>query len=113
MQSPLLLASSLALAAGLLAASPAARAMNPPGRVGPQRDALVVDVANVRNPYGNVDRRNDAGNDTGDSEVERLNSQQLGQNYRGPYYTPGAPVPPPVPTGQPMYPSVQRGYYGR
>ncbi len=42
-------------------------------------------AADAGNPYGNVDRRNDAGNDTGDSEVERLNEGQLDQNYRGPY----------------------------
>ncbi len=35
-------------------------------------------AANATNPYGNVNHRNDAGNDTGDSEVERLNENQLG-----------------------------------
>lgn len=34
-------------------------------------------AANVNNPYGNVDHRNDAGNDTGDSQVDRLNEAQL------------------------------------
>ena len=41
-------------------------------------------AANADNPYGNVDRRNDIGNDTGDSRVEGLNSSQLNENYRGP-----------------------------
>ncbi len=52
--------------------------------------------ANSRHPYRNVDRRNDAGNDTGDSQIERLNEGQLDQNYRGPwYYLNGQPAPPP------------------
>ena len=40
-------------------------------------------AANWRNPYGNVNHANDAGNDTGDSQVDRLNSAQLDQNYYG------------------------------
>lgn len=31
---------------------------------------------------------------TGDELVDRLNNAQLNQNYRGPYYYPGQPVPP-------------------
>ncbi len=55
-------------------------------------------AANARNPYGNVDPRVDAGNDTGDSQVDRLNQQQLN---RGPYVRPAYPplryyAPPPV-----------------
>lgn len=34
-------------------------------------------AANARNPYGNVDKRNDKGNNTGDAQVERLNAMQL------------------------------------
>ena len=34
-------------------------------------------AANAHNPYGNVDHRNDAGNDTGDSQVDALNAAQL------------------------------------
>ena len=34
-------------------------------------------AANARRPYANVDRRNDRGNDTGDSRVEQLNQTQL------------------------------------
>ena len=74
-------------------------------------------AANARNPYGNVDRRNDAGNDTGNSETDRLNSMQLDQNYRGPTYAPGQPPPPamaaPAPVPPPAYPGGRRGYYGR
>lgn len=88
-------------------------------------------AANARNPYGNVDRRDDAGNDTGDDQVERLNEGQLDRNYRGPYvpmpprYTgpppqayQGAPpqiygAPPPGAGGPPMIyaPPPPAGYY--
>ncbi len=37
-------------------------------------------AANVNNPYGNINPANDAGNDTGDSEVEALNQSQLDSN---------------------------------
>ncbi len=67
-------------ASALLAAAPAAHA------------------ANVRKPYANVDRRNDAGNDTGDSQVDRLNEMQLDRNYTGPRY----PVGPGAPPGNPL-----------
>ena len=59
-------------------------------------------AANARNPYGNVDRRDDRGNDTGDSQVERLNNMQLNQNYQGPYYPVGSA--PPSPVAAPMAP---------
>ena len=36
-------------------------------------------AANATHPYANIDPRVDAGNDTGDSQVERLNQAQLGQ----------------------------------
>jgi hypothetical protein len=79
---PLLPALALAVATGL-ALAPA------PGH-----------AANADNPYGNVDRRNDAGNDTGDSKVDQLNAGQLNQNYRGPLtYPNGVTV---VPPGQPV-----------
>jgi len=49
-------------------------------------------AANARNPYRNVNPRVDAGNDTGDAQVEELNRQQLDQSYYGrapgPYYAP-------------------------
>jgi hypothetical protein len=38
-------------------------------------------AANARHPYSNVNHANDAGNDTGDSRVDQLNSAQLNQNY--------------------------------
>ena len=34
-------------------------------------------AANANNPYANVDHRNDAGNNTGDAQVEPLNQAQL------------------------------------
>ena len=34
-------------------------------------------AANANNPYSNVDHRNDAGNNTGDAQVEPLNQAQL------------------------------------
>jgi hypothetical protein len=40
-------------------------------------------AANADNPYGNVDHRNDAGNDTGDKRVDGLNANQLNENYKG------------------------------
>ena len=74
-------------------------------------------AANARHPYSNVDRSNDNGGDTGDSQVERLNQQQLdsvrsqsgtvyaappygAQPYPGPGY---APPPPPPMMGAPLY----------
>lgn len=36
-------------------------------------------AAHAGAPYANVDKRNDAGNDTGDSEVDKLNAAQLNQ----------------------------------
>jgi hypothetical protein len=41
-------------------------------------------AANADDPYGNVDRRNDLGNNTGDTRVDGLNEGQLNRNYRGP-----------------------------
>ena len=60
-------------------------------------------AANARNPYGNVDRRVDAGNDTGNSEVDRLNEMQLDRNYRGPRYPVGPGGPPPGYAAPPGY----------
>ncbi len=37
-------------------------------------------AADAANPYGNVNHANDAGNDTGDSQVDQLNQQQLSGN---------------------------------
>lgn len=41
-------------------------------------------AAHAGDPYRNVDRSNDVGNDTGDSRVEGLNAGQLNENYHGP-----------------------------
>ena len=45
--------------------------------------ALPARAANADHPYQNVDKRNDSGNDTGDSRVEGLNRGQLDQNQQG------------------------------
>jgi hypothetical protein len=51
-------------------------------------------AANAKTPYANVNHKNDAGNDTGDAQVDKLNEMQLNQNYRGPTYPQGqTPVP--------------------
>jgi hypothetical protein len=41
-------------------------------------------AANADAPYSNVDKRNDAGNDTGNSKVEGLNKGQLDENQKPP-----------------------------
>ena len=114
---PLLLPSALALAvaAGLVLAPTRGQAMprQPAGLR--QVPSAVLDVANARNPYGNIDRRVDAGNNTGDSEVERLNDAQLNRNYPGPQYGSGAApsgYPPPSPgyAAAPGYPQPAPGY---
>ncbi len=69
-----------------------------PGHGAP--DAIVL-AANADNPYGNVDKRNDKGNDTGDGKVDTLNSGQLNRNYTGPYTdrnVTSTPVPPAAPS---------------
>ena len=61
-------------------------------------------AANARTPYRNVDRSNDAGNDTGDARVDQLNNAQLDQNYTGPRYTlppPGSAAAAPPPGSMP------------
>ena len=40
-------------------------------------------AAHAGAPYKNVNKKNDAGNDTGDAKVDELNAQQLNQNYHG------------------------------
>jgi hypothetical protein len=58
-------------------------------------------AADARHPYTNVNPRNDAGNDTGDSQVDRLNEAQLQRPgavavpaYPAPVYAPPAYAPP-------------------
>ena len=54
-------------------------------------------AANARHPYENIDHRVDRGNDTGDSQVERLNQAQLNQTG-----TVGTAMPSPrMPSGAP------------
>jgi hypothetical protein len=53
-------------------------------------------AANARNPYGNVNHANDAGNDTGDSQVDALNRAQLnGGGAPAPGVAPGSVYAPP------------------
>ena len=42
-----------------------------------------AEAANANQPYQNVDKSNDKGNDTGDSKVETLNNAQSDRNYVG------------------------------
>jgi hypothetical protein len=50
---------------------------------------IAAHAANADHPYSNVDHRNDAGNNTGDSQVDRLNQAQLETNG-----SPGRILPP-------------------
>jgi hypothetical protein len=59
----------------------------------------VSHAADAASPYKNVDHRTDAGNDTGDSQVDKLNETQLDKNYKGPTYFQGQP---PVPQTAPI-----------
>jgi hypothetical protein len=62
------------VAAGLVLAAPAA--------------AL---AANANHPYSNIDHRVDAGNNTGDAQVDQLNQAQLSQPGQPPSYASGVP----------------------
>ncbi len=53
-------------------------------------------AAHAGAPYTNVDKKNDAGNDTGDSMVDQLNAAQLNQGAAP------APAQPISPKGAPM-----------
>jgi hypothetical protein len=53
-------------------------------------------AAHAGAPYANVDHSNDMGNDTGDAQVDSLNSAQLNQNYRGPVELHPVPANPSV-----------------
>ncbi len=78
-------------------------------------------AANARQPYANVDRRIDRGNDTGDSRVPDLNQQSLdrarsensGVVYGAPVlgapvYAPPGPTPPGYVPVAPVYPGAPR-----
>ena len=54
-------------------------------------------AAHAGAPYTNVDHSNDMGNNTGNSQVDSLNSAQLNQNYRGPVELHPVPANPSVP----------------
>ena len=85
--------------------------------------ATPVWAANARNPYGNVNHANDAGNDTGDSQVQALNQAQLDQAQApsAPYpysYAPARPyaygtiAPPAYYPAAPVYVTPRAYYYG-
>lgn len=87
-------------------------------------------IADARDPYGDINHRVDAGNNTGDSEVDRLNAAQLDENYHNPAmgapaagpgfgaapsaypqtYAQPAYAPPPAYYAQPGYAAPQPGY---
>lgn len=90
----LLLLPAMTVAMGALTHS--AQAM-PRHEAGIASSPAIIDVAHAGAPNKNVNHRNDAGNNTGDSEVDRLNSMQLDENYKGPYYAPGSQPPAPAP----------------
>ena len=87
---------------------------------------LAVRAANADHPYQNIDHSNDAGNNTGDQQVDRLNQAQLntsgvpassypsgGSRYAQPqaYYSP-AYEPPAYYRPAPGYVRVPQPYYG-
>ncbi len=41
---------------------------------------LAAHAADAEKPYSHVDKKNDAGNNTGDSSVDKLNAGQLDEN---------------------------------
>ena len=67
-------------------------------------------AANANNPYSNVDRRVDAGNNTGDAQVDRLNQAQLaGPGLTpAPFRLPPDRIPPTPGYAAPGYPT--QGY---
>lgn len=58
-------------------------------------------AANADHPDRNVDPRNDAGNDTGNSQVDRLNSGQLDENQGSPARGVPGPAAPPATDSHP------------
>ena len=62
----------------------------------------LVLAANAQHPYTNIDPRVDVGNDTGDSQVDRLNSQQLGDGFAPNALSDNAGYPPGAPNGYAM-----------
>ena len=63
--------------------APAQAMPSAPAVAAPQRDASVLDVANARRPYQNVNRRNDRGNDPGNAQTDQLNQQSLQRAQQG------------------------------
>ena len=82
--SKLLPALAFLAAASALALPAQVQAMpSAPVAAAPQRDASVLEVANQRRPYQNVNRRNDRGNSTGDAQTDQLNQQSLQRAQQG------------------------------
>ena len=69
--------------------------------------AAPVLAANADQPYQNVDKTNDKGNDTGNGRVDTLNRGQLDQNQAAPPALGSAPATP-VPTTTPAPAAVPR-----
>ena len=83
-------------------------------------------AANADHPYQNIDHSNDAGNNTGDARVDRLNQAQLnsdgipapsypGYRYAQPQpqaYYPPAYYPPAYYRAAPGYVRMPQPYYG-
>jgi hypothetical protein len=101
---PTLLRAALPLLLVGAAALPPSHGMAAPLAPAVRAHSAVVPIANWRCPYCNIDRRVDAGNDTGDAMVERLNQEQLN---RGPMMSPRA-----YRYGRPGYPPPGYPQYG-
>ncbi len=69
-------------------------------------------AANAANPYSNVNPRNDAGNDTGDSQVEALNQSQIDGGPQRPMRRPPAHYRPHLAQSEPQYDTPPEGYPG-
>lgn len=74
-----------------------------------QRDAAILDVANRRRPYQNVNRRNDRGNDTGDAQTDQLNQTSLQRAQAGQ----DSPIPGPDTTSNLNRTSEERAARGQ
>ncbi len=75
---------------------------------------LTAAAANADHPYQNINRSNDAGNNTGDYQVDRLNQAQLNSNGVPAWSYPHADygyAPPAYYRPMPGYVRVPRPYY--
>lgn len=74
---------ALAALVGIAAVPTGAKAMPGSGLSAPHEGSAFLTVANRRAPYRNVNRSNDAGNDTGDATTDQLNAQSLQRAQSG------------------------------